>query len=247
MDKKTPQVYFTSDLHFHHKNILKYCPRRIEKIKEYCYKNNLEFSEDKIIDLMDMWLIDLWNSQVSKHDTVYILGDFSFNTAEENKKLLSKLHGNKFLILGNHDGNSDKLDGYFKQITQIKEFKYKDESGETFCFEMCHYPMVTWNRKEHGTIQLHGHSHGACDGFNERNPDLRVDVGLDGRLANYRFLTPDDILIYFFQKAYTRDFNQYVQTIRQYGRKNIFGKIAILLKHSFMRKNLYKIKKYNKS
>jgi calcineurin-like phosphoesterase family protein len=193
---------------------LKYCPKRIEKIQEYCDKNGVVLTDDNIIEMMDKWLIDLWNSQVSKKDVVYILGDFSFHNAEENKRLLSKLNGKKFLILGNHDGNSDKLDNYFEQITQIKELKYKDESGETFCFEMCHYAMVTWNRKERGTIQLHGHSHGALDGFNAANPDLRVDVGLDGHLANYRFLTPDDILVYFYKKSNTKDFNKYMETLR---------------------------------
>lgn len=193
---------------------MKYCPKRIEKIKEYCDKNGLILTDDNIIEMMDKWLIDLWNSQVTKKDVVYILGDFSFHNAEENKKLLSKLNGKKFLILGNHDGNSDKLDNHFEQITQIKEFKYKDESGETFCFEMCHYAMVTWNRKEHGTIQLCGHSHGSLDGYNEASPDLRVDVGLDGKLADYKFLTPDDILVYFYNKAGTKDFNRYVEALR---------------------------------
>ncbi len=193
---------------------MKYCPGRIEKIKEFCAAKSIPFDEAKIIELMDMWLIDLWNSQVSKRDTVYILGDFSFHNAEENKKLLSKLNGKKFLILGNHDGNSDKLTNYFEQITQIKEFKYKDESGETFCFEMCHFAMVTWNRKEHGTIHICGHSHGSLDGFNESSPDLRVDVGIDGHLANYRFLTPDDILVYFYNKVRTKDFQLYVKNMR---------------------------------
>lgn len=214
------KIYFVSDLHFGHKNILKYCPNRIEKIKEFCIKNNIEFSEDNIISLMDSWLIDLWNSQVSKKDCVYILGDFSFHNAEENKVLLGKLKGKKFLILGNHDGNSDKLESYFEQITQIKEVKYKDESGDTFCFELCHYPMVSWNRKEHGTIQLHGHCHGNIDGFNEESPDLRVDVGIDGKLANYKFLTPDDILVYFFQKSATRDFEKYVDIQRNKLKEN---------------------------
>lgn len=184
------------------------------KIREYCESKGYLLTEDNVVEMMDKWLVDLWNSQVTKKDTVYILGDFSFHTAEENKQLLGKLNGNKFLILGNHDGNSDSLVNYFRQITQIKEVKYKDESGEMFCFELCHYAMVTWNRKEHGTIQLHGHSHGNLDGFNEENPDLRVDVGLDGKLADYSFLTPDDILFYFYEKAATRDFEKYVQALR---------------------------------
>lgn len=193
---------------------MKYCPGRIPKIREYCESKGYVLTEDNVVEMMDKWLVDLWNSQVTKKDTVYILGDLSFHTAEENKQLLGKLNGNKFLILGNHDGNSDSLVNYFRQITQIKEVKYKDESGETFFFELCHYAMVTWNRKEHGTIQLHGHSHGNLDGFNEENPDLRVDVGLDGKLADYSFLTPDDILFYFYEKAATRDFEKYVQALR---------------------------------
>lgn len=186
---------------------------------------------------MDKWLIDLWNSQVCKEDTVYILGDFSFRPSECNKKILGKLNGKKFLILGNHDGNSDKLNGYFEQITQIKEYKFKDESGETFCFEMCHYPMLSWNRKEHGTIQLQGHSHGGMDGFNEQSPDLRVDVGIDGKLAKYRFLTPDDILLYFYNKSGTKDFNKYVQAVRDKGNNseklNIISKIINWLHGKF--------------
>jgi hypothetical protein len=84
--------------------------------------------------------------------------------------------------------------------------------------------MVTWNRKEHGTIQLCGHSHGSLDGYNEASPDLRVDVGLDGHLANYRFLTPDDILVYFYKKSNTKDFNKYMETLRSSKQKknNIF-------------------------
>lgn len=193
---------------------MKYCPKRIDKIKQYCEEKELTFTEDNAIRRMDRWLVDLWNSQVRKNDLVYILGDFSFHNAEQNKKLLSKLNGNKYLILGNHDGNSDTLDGYFKLITQIKEVKYKDESGETFCFELCHYPMVSWNRKEHGTIQLHGHCHGNLDGFNEDAPDLRVDVGLDGKFADYRFVTPNDVLLYFYNKAATKDFKKYVEAQR---------------------------------
>ena len=78
--------------------------------------------------------------------------------------------------------------------------------------------------KEHGTIQLMGHIHGNLDGFNESNPDLRVDVGIDAKLANYKFLTPDDILVYFYNKAGTKDFNKYIEVLRtsKQNKNNIF-------------------------
>jgi hypothetical protein len=99
-----------------------------------------------------------------------------------------------------------------------------EENPDGGCFEMCHYAMVTWNRKEHGTIQLCGHSHGSLDGYNEASPDLRVDVGLDGKLADYKFLTPDDILVYFYNKVGTKDFNRYVEALRtsRKSKNNIF-------------------------
>ena len=57
---------------------------------------------------------------------------------------------------------------------------------------MCHYPMVTWNQKPRGSVMLHGHSHGKLDEYNAQSMDLRFDVGIDGELANLRFLTLGD-------------------------------------------------------
>ena len=163
-----------------------------------------------------MWLEDLWNSQVKKNDTVYILGDFSFHPAEYNTELIGRLNGKKFLILGNHDGNSDSLTGYFKQNTWIKEYKFKDESGETFCFEMCHFPMASWNRKEHGTMHIHGHCHNNMTEINDLSPDLRVDVGLDSDIAQYQFVSAQQILEHFYKKANGKNFKSYVEKSRKY-------------------------------
>ena len=57
-----PTTYFTSDLHFSHKNIMKFCPqfRSYASIKE-----------------MDAALIAQWNATVAPEDTVYNLGDIS--------------------------------------------------------------------------------------------------------------------------------------------------------------------------
>ena len=40
---------------------------------------------------------------------------------------------------------------------------------------------------------LHGHSHGKLDDYNAQSMDLRFDVGIDGALANLRFLTLEDV------------------------------------------------------
>lgn len=97
-------VWFTSDLHFSHKNILRHCENRL---KAFDIPNDI--SEEEKIQLHDRYLIKLWNKTVSKKDIIYVMGDFSFANTEGTKKIISKLNGNKFLILGNHDKSSEKL------------------------------------------------------------------------------------------------------------------------------------------
>lgn len=198
-------VWFTSDLHFGHKNILKHCPDRILEI------SNSIGNEEISIEKHDNFLIDRWNKTVSKNDTVYILGDFSFLNTIETKKLLAKLNGNKHLILGNHDKSSENLYGYFKSISQIKEIKFKkvnwDFLDEDIIVICCHFPMITWDRKEHGTIHVHGHTHGRLDEYNMFSDDLRVDVGIDGLLSNFNLISLKTLYNYFFRKKFNQNKN----------------------------------------
>lgn len=182
------KVWFTSDLHFGHRNVMKHCPKRLE----ICGASDVDD-----ITTHDKWLIDLWNGTVDKKDVVYVLGDFSFKSAEDTKKLLAKLNGKKFLILGNHDKSSQHLNGYFEQITQIKEFAFKGVIypfiDGVFNVCMSHYPMLDWPDKQKGTVMIHGHCHGKMDEVNELSEDLRVDVGLDGKFANYQFISLEQL------------------------------------------------------
>ncbi len=80
--------YFTSDQHFGHENIIKYCGRDT-------FKNSHQ---------MDKTIIDNYNSVVTPNDTCYILGDFTMTANLDVIESLSRrLNGNKVLILGNHD------------------------------------------------------------------------------------------------------------------------------------------------
>jgi len=77
--------FWTSDLHFGHKNIIEYTGRPFSSTEE-----------------MDEELIRRWNSVLTLGDTVWFLGDFSLDW----KKLaiLNRLNFAKFdWILGNHD------------------------------------------------------------------------------------------------------------------------------------------------
>lgn len=100
------QIYFTSDLHFGHTNILKHSPKR-------------PFSDTVDIATHDEWLLNLWHSTVDKRDTIYILGDLTFLKSEDARHLLEKLPGHKFLIEGNHDGSIRAYKHYFLTLEDI--------------------------------------------------------------------------------------------------------------------------------
>lgn len=83
------KTYFTSDLHFSHKNIAKFCP---------------QFRPFDNVEQMDEFLIRTWNETVTPEDTVYNLGDFSFaHDHKQIERVLSRLNGQHHLIYGNHD------------------------------------------------------------------------------------------------------------------------------------------------
>lgn len=79
------KVWFTSDLHFGHENVIKYCNRPYS-----------------CSDSMDKSLVSGWNSRVSPGDTVYCVGDFSLSTKPV-ELITPSLNGKKVLVLGNHD------------------------------------------------------------------------------------------------------------------------------------------------
>lgn len=88
IDSSEVNVWFTSDLHFGHKNILKYCNRPWNTVEE-----------------MDQGLLDNWNSVVQEDDIVFDLGDFAFASSKRWKEILGRLRGKHYLVLGNHEIN----------------------------------------------------------------------------------------------------------------------------------------------
>jgi len=134
-------VWFTSDTHYGHANIIKYSNRPF-----------------KSVQAMNEALIANYNAVVKPGDLVYHLGDCGFTTEDAMDAILSRLGGEKHLILGNHDKlirKSAKLQGHF-----VRCVEYMEISVDKTRFVLCHYPMVIWNRLAHGSIMVHGHCHG---------------------------------------------------------------------------------------
>lgn len=141
------KVWFTSDLHFWHKNICKYCNRPYESLDE-----------------MHQAIIANWNSVVQDSDTVFLLGDMGFCGIEKLRELLSQLYGNIVLVQGNHD--SDKIahklaeEGLITKVVKMLDVVIEgDEECPDQALTLCHFPMIDWNGKERGSWMIHGHQH----------------------------------------------------------------------------------------
>lgn len=143
-------IYFTSDLHLGHKNIIEYCKRPFTSLDE-----------------MHETLIRNWNRQVADKDWVWILGDLVFGKKEFAKPLIQQLSGRKMLILGNHDRHSKKF--YYDLGFEFVGSDWDMADGT----HLSHFPpFKAWEYS--GNLWLHGHCHGRPTGIQHA-----IDVGVD--------------------------------------------------------------------
>jgi calcineurin-like phosphoesterase family protein len=146
-------IFFTSDQHFNHSNVIKYSKR-----PHFC------------IEAMNEDLIERWNEVVKKGDLVYHLGDFAFGDPTPFRK---RLNGQIILIEGNHDHMSKKVAAAnFIKVCQ----QYRVKSVDPHIW-LCHYRMYTWPQRQYGVWHLYGHSHNRSGDMT--HTDLSLDVGVD--------------------------------------------------------------------
>lgn len=157
----------TSDLHFNHASIIKYCPKRGNSVDE-----------------MNETIIRNFNSVVSPEDETIFVGDIAMGIVANAIPLIRCLNGKKVLVLGNHDKTLKKLlrlqenSDIFIHVSHQYELTVKvDEIKTQIVFS--HFPYSEWAGNDRGTIHLHGHLHREGD---ERfiTPYRQMDVGIDG-------------------------------------------------------------------
>lgn len=153
------KTYVTSDIHFGHANVMKFCP---------------DARPFKDVTDMDESIIRIWNSTITTDDTVYILGDVAFCSVDKATSIISRLNGQKILIKGNHDSKLVKNPEFCSQFKEIIDYKRISYDGHTIV--MLHYPMWEWDQMHRGVIHLHGHLHARPTGIKGRI----FDVGMDG-------------------------------------------------------------------
>lgn len=180
-------IYFTSDQHYWHNNVIRYCIRPHESVEQ--------MNEDMVLK---------WNNIVRPEDTVYVLGDFSlaFRAVEVYPK---RLMGNKILVPGNHDfchsfhkksrsqENREKwIQKYVDNgFTVLPEQTTLDVPGLA-TFNMCHHPYAgpyeienggdkyeKWRPVDDGRILLCGHVHEKWHTRRSPKGTLMINVGVD--------------------------------------------------------------------
>ena len=179
-------MWFTSDSHFFHKNVIEYCKRPYDNIES-----------------MNEAMIAEWNSKVKPDDIVYHTGDFSFaKKVSKTLDIINRLNGRIFLIKGNHDyssfikaiRNMDK----FIDIRDLYKLKVKDPDTPSGTQEiiLCHYALEVWEHSHYGSWHLHGHSHGTLpDNFDK----MRLDIGVDNH--DMKILSYEDVKVAMFRKS----------------------------------------------
>ena len=130
-------IYFISDTHFHHSNIIKYC--------------NIPFKD---INEMNETIISNWNSIITKDDVLYHLGDFCLSNDDEIKSIFNRLNGSKILIRGNHARKSVK----FYENIGFEVLTHAPIVLDEYKLMLSHVPLPDVKIKD-GYINLHGHIH----------------------------------------------------------------------------------------
>jgi calcineurin-like phosphoesterase family protein len=149
-------VFFSSDWHLNHVNIIKHSNRPFRNVDE-----------------MNRTIIANYNSRVGPNDELWFLGDFILgrDPVGQAREFLAQMRGTKHIILGNHDPRTKEFYMLFSSCTEYREIKIHGQR-----ITLCHYAARVWNKSHHGSWMLYGHSHGSLpDDPHSRSFDVGVD------------------------------------------------------------------------
>lgn len=130
-------IYFISDTHFNHENIIEYCNRPFKNFKE-----------------MNERIIKNWNDIINENDIIYHLGDLALGRKELIFDITKRLKGKKYLIRGNHDKWS---------VNTYEELGFEVLKNSPIKLEiekllLSHIPVPD-KLIQNGFVNIHGHIH----------------------------------------------------------------------------------------
>ena len=168
-------VWFTSDLHLGHANIIRYSSRPFPDV-----------------EAMNRALVDGWNDVVEPTDEVWVLGDFALGVIGTTLPLAGQLHGRKYLLSGNHDrcwsGHGARAEPW---VQRYRDAGFQEVHQGQLEFEVagtdvlaCHFPYtgdshdqdryVEARPVDRGQWLVHGHVHERW-----RQRGRMINVGVD--------------------------------------------------------------------
>lgn len=170
------KIFFTSDTHFGHANIIRFCNRPYRDVNH-----------------MNQELINNWNSVVDANDIVFHLGDFAFAGSEVFENVIKQLNGRIYWILGNHDYKNFRphYQQYFEHIAPKMVISV---DGQPIILN--HEPLLCFGGQLNNRYwQLFGHVHTSHQDYSKQGCDIErmtqmstptmYDVGVD-----YNHYTP---------------------------------------------------------
>lgn len=172
-------IFFTSDEHYGHRSIIKFCNRPFADISE-----------------MQEKLIENHNKVVGKGDLVYHLGDMFWRTTtvKDALDIRYRLNGNHYYILGNHEELLESAKYLYESFVWVKSAENIHPTGYPNIY-LHHYACRVWNGSHRNSWHLYGHSHAMLP---EANPTgtmdespLSFDVGVDAQ--NYTPISIEDV------------------------------------------------------
>lgn len=209
------RLFFTSDTHFGHANIIKYCHRPFlsERDKEELSRigawhdgnwkgegsSNWRMTPEAV-EMMDEELLKQINAVVGEKDILYHLGDFAMPARQFNYRDRCRYYRDRikcrtvYLVWGNHDDR--RIRDLFNETYDLKAISPPGMSAKIV---LCHYAMAVWDGSHRGNLQLYGHSHSEAEPWLERTMTGRrsMDVGVDNAyklVGAFRPFSLDEIL-----------------------------------------------------
>lgn len=137
--------FFTSDHHFFHHNIIKYCGRPFSSVEE-----------------MNAEMTRRWRDVVGDDDTVYYLGDMFMGKRDSWREIREQLTGKIHFVIGNHDRKKALLEMDFEEVVSDKvlnlvyngatkkillRHRPQFERAPKFDFHLCGHVHEKWRRK----------------------------------------------------------------------------------------------------
>lgn len=154
-------IWFWSDLHFGHKNIIKFSSRPFDDIPS-----------------MDEILIKNFNELVKPDDISIWVGDVAFKQETEARKMIRRLNGYKILVVGNHDifKKQRVMNLGFDEYHIVYNFTVDDT-----VVALTHYPM---DNLPEGWFNVHGHVH--KNGHHADEIDMPTHYNVNCEFIDYK-------------------------------------------------------------